>query len=935
MAAPRSFTPAEWSRIDAILDEVLELEPAAREAAIARACAGDATLRAHVEALVAADAGSSTFLETPAAEYAADVVRVASRTTDPDQREGPGDLIGPYRLIREIGHGGMGRVFLASRADGQFDQQVALKLVRGGPSGSEILQRFLRERQILARLQHPNIARLLDGGVTDDGRPYFAMEYVAGEPITSYADAHGLDLQQRLERFTAVCDAVQYAHQNLVVHRDLKPSNTLVTAEGQVKLLDFGIAKVLHHDEDEDGFDATLTRIGSGPMTPEYAAPEQVRGEPVTTATDVYALGALAYELLTGRAAHALTRLTAAEVERVITQQQVELPSQAALKPARLEAGRDGDTDDARAQRVKRRRQLRGDLDTILMQALQKEPARRYPTAGAFVDDIRRYQRGLPIAARRDSFRYRAGKFVRRNAIGVGATVLVLASLVAGLIGTAWQARVASREAAKAREVSRFLSSLFEVADPARANADDISARELLDRGAARIESELSDQPETQADMMLLLGRISRELNLYDRAQTLLDRSLALRQAQTGSTSDEVADVTAELARLALDRGRPDDAERLHREALDVRRRSHGPGHASVATSMRDLAGVLSSRGKYDEAESLLREALVLHERAYGPEHEEIATDLENLQSTLRGRGQHDQAIAAARRCLEMRMKLLGEEHLDTATAKNNLAILLYDKWELAEAERLYREVLAFDKRRLGEVHSNTATVTNNLAFVVRDQGQYDEAERLYRIALDLDKRLFGDEHPYVATVMGNLAAVLLRKGELGESEQLFRGSMEMFKRVYGNAHWRVGSVQGGLATVLATKGDTTAEQQYRAALALLEKALPPRHPQIEPVLIGLGRELTRRNRPAEAEPLLRRALESRSARLGDSDPRTAEAQVRLGVCLTALGKSAEARPLLTAGQERLRTEPLFSLEAQDAAHALTQPVRASRQQDP
>ena len=932
MAAPDSFTPAEWSRIEAILDEVLELEPAERAGAIARACGGDLRLRAQVEALVKADAGSASFLEMPAAEYAAEVVRAASRTDDPDRREAPGDLIGPYRLIREIGHGGMGRVFLASRADGQFEQQVALKLVRGGPSGTEILQRFLRERQILARLQHPNIARLLDGGVTGDGRPYFAMEYVAGEAITAYSDARGLDLNQRLDLFTAVCDAVQYAHQNLVVHRDLKPSNTLVTAEGQVKLLDFGIAKVLHQDDDESIADATLTRIGSGPMTPEYAAPEQVRGEPVTTATDVYALGALAYELLTGRAAHALTRLTAAEVERVITQQPVELPSQAALKPARLKPGaHDGDTDAARAQRLKRRRQLKGDLDTILMQALQKEPARRYASAGAFVDDIRRYQRGLPIAARRDSFRYRAGKFVGRHAIGVGATALVLASLVAGLIGTAWQARVASREAAKAREVSRFLSSLFEVADPARANADDISARELLDRGAARIESELSHQPETQADMMLLLGRISRELNLYDRAQTLLDRSLALRTARTGSASDNVADVTAELARLALDRGRPDEAERLHRGALDVRRRSRGPGHASVATSMRDLAGVVSSRGKYDEAETLLREALVLHERAYGPEHEEIASDLEGLQSTLRGRGQPDQAVAAARRCLEMRVKLLGEDHLDTATAKNNLAILLYDKWQLAEAERLYREVLAFDKRRLGEVHSNTATVTNNLAFVVRDQGQYDEAERLYRTALDLDKRLFGEEHPYVATVMGNLAAVLLRKGQLDESEKLFRGSMEMFKRVYGNEHWRVGSVQGGLATVLATKGDATAEQQYRAALALLEKALPPRHPQLEPVLIGLGRELTRRDRPAEGEPLLRRAFESRSARLGDRDPRTAEAQVRLGICLAALGRNDEARPLLTAGEERVRNEPLFALDAQDAARALTQPGRVSR----
>ena len=920
-----SFTPSEWSRIEAVLDDVLEREPADRPAAIAAACGDDRTLRAHVEALVAADTNASSFLETPAAEYAAAVVRAATEDGDPDRGDRAGDLIGPYRVIREIARGGMGQVFLASRADGQFEQQVALKLVRSGPFGTEILDRFLRERQILARLQHPNIARLLDGGVTADGRPYFAMEYVDGAQITTYCNVRGLDLHQRLDLFTAVCDAVQYAHQNLVVHRDLKPSNTLVTAQGQVKLLDFGIAKVLHQ-EDEGPHDRTLTRLGSGPMTPEYAAPEQVRGEPVTTATDVYALGALAYELVTGRGPHTLTRLTAAEVERVITEREVDRPSQAVAR-GRGEAGEDNAA--ARSRRLKLRRQLKGDLDTILLQALQKEPARRYASAGAFVDDIRRYQRGLPIAARRDSFGYRAGKFVRRNAIGVAAAVLVAASLVAGLIGTAWQARVASREAAKAREVSRFLSSLFEVADPARANADDITARELLDRGADRIESELAAQPDVQAEMMFLLGGISRKLNQYDRAQTLLDRALTLRGG-TARPSDAVADVTGELARLALDRGRPDDAERLHRDALEMRKASQGAGHASVGASMRDLAAVLTSRGKYEEAERLLREALLLHQSIYGPEHEEIASDLEELQSTLRGRGDPGAAVVAARRCLEMRLKLLGADHLDTATAMNNLAILLYDKWELAEAERLYRQVLTFDRRRLREVHSNTATVMNNLAFVLRDQGQYEEAERLYRSALDLDKRLFGAEHPYVATVMSNLATTLLKKGELDEAERLYRGALEMFTQVYGDGHWRVGAVAGGLATVLSLKGDDRAEAMYRDALARLETALQPRHPQLEPVLIGLGRELTRRERPADAEPFLRRAWESRTARLGANDPRTAEAQVRLGMCLAALGRNDEARPLLTAGHERLRNEPLFSLEAQEAARALARSSRTA-----
>jgi eukaryotic-like serine/threonine-protein kinase len=922
---PSSFTPEDWSRVEAILDEVLELPPAERAGALDRACGGDAELRARLDALIAADAGASEFLAAPAMEYAAGLVQAAAAQEPAVDAEHPGDLIGPYRLIREIGHGGMGRVFLADRADGQFEQQVALKLVRFGRTGGEILQRFLRERQILARLQHPNIARLLDGGVTVDGRPYFAMEYVSGKPITAYCDARTLDIRSRLSLFTAVCDAVQYAHQNLVVHRDLKPSNTLVTPEGQVKLLDFGIAKVLHEAEDDDGVEATLTRLGSGPMTPEYAAPEQIRGEPVTTATDVYALGAVAYELLTGRGPHRLSKLTAAEVERAV-ERDIERPSSVVTRGKQTP---DGDVTPqsiarARGSDVRRlRRELNGDLDTIVMRALQKDPSRRYASAGAFVDDIRRYQIGRPIAARRDSVRYRAGKFVRRHALGVTATALVLASLVAGLIGTAWQARVASREAAKAREVSRFLSSLFEVADPARTNAADITARELLDRGASRLETELAHQPDLQADMLLLLGRIYRELGVYDRAQPLLERSLTLHSSTLGRDTDQMADTMSELARLWLDKGRPEDAERLQREVLALRKGLRGRDHPDVGKTLRDLAAVLTSRGKHDEAEKLQREALSLHEARFGTEHAEIANDLEGLQSILRARGQIDTAIGIARRALDMRMKLLGPDHLDTATAMNNLAILLYEKWELPEAERLYRQVLDFDLRRLGEVHPNTATVKNNLAFVLRDRGQYDEAERLYRSALDLDRRLFGEEHPYVATVLNNLATLLATKNSYEESERLFRESLAMFRRVYGDDHWRIGTVKGGLAGVLSATGKAAAEQEYKEALSHLERVLSPQHLLLEPVLVGLGHHLTRRGDAQSAEPYLRRALAARTTRLGDRDPRTAEAQVRLGVCLAALGRAAEARQLLSAGYERLRSEPFFKRDAQEASHLL------------
>jgi serine/threonine-protein kinase len=922
---PTSLSPEQWARIEGILDEVLDLDPAARASALDRACAGDLKLRAHVESLVAADAGAAAFLETPAAEYAAGLVRAASVDGEsPGEQEQPGDRIGPYRLIREIGRGGMGRVFLADRADGQFEQQVALKLVRSGQYGGEIRQRFLRERQILAQLQHPNIARLLDGGVTPDGRPYFAMEYVRGEAITTYCDARALGVDARLDLLIAVCEAVQFAHQNLVVHRDLKPSNTLITPEGQVRLLDFGIAKVLH-EHDEEGAGATLTRLGSGPMTPEYAAPEQVRGEPVTTATDVYALGTLTYELLTGRGPHKLARLTAAEVERAITGRDVERPS-AALGRGGTDDGAGAPAAIAKARGTdlhRLRRQLKGDLDTIVLKALQKDPARRYATAGALVEDLQRYRRRLPIAARPDSVRYRTAKFIRRNAIGVTATALVLASLVAGLIGTAWQARVASREAAKAQEVSRFLSSLFEVADPGRANASQITARELLDRGAARIESDLAAQPDVQAEMMLLLGRLYRQLSVFDRSEQLLEKSLALRRARFGSEHALVADTTAELARLRLEAGHPDDAERLHRETLALRRRLFGRDHPDLAKTMRDLALVLDFRGKYEEAETLQRDALAIDQRHFGPEHVEVADDLEGLQTILRHRGEQEPAIAAARQVLDMRQKLLGPDHLDTATAMNNLAVLFRDKWELHEAERLYREVLAFDLRRLGEMHSNTATVTNNLAYVLRDQGKYDESEKLFRTALGLDQRLFGPRHYYTATVLNNLGSVLYARGSYEESERRFRESLAIFRQVYGDRDWRVGMVQGSIAGVLAAKGDDGAEALYREALGILERALHDKHPQLEPALIGLGRHLTARGKAAEAEPFLRRALNTRAARLGAGDPRTAEAQVRLAACLAALGRTAEARDLLTAGHARLESEPHFRPEAQEAARLL------------
>jgi eukaryotic-like serine/threonine-protein kinase len=831
-----SFDPREWRRVESLLDEAIDLPASERSAFLEHV--EDRTLRDQLATLLAADAADGGLLDQLPQVYPAGLLV-------------PGQRVGPYFIEREIGRGGMGRVFLARRIDGGFDQQVALKVTRAALDDGELVGRFLQERQILARLEHPNIARLIDGGVTADGRPFFAMEYVEGEPITEYCSARQLDVDARLRLFLSVCAAVRHAHQHLIIHRDLKPSNTRVTADGQVKLLDFGIAKLLDPDE----VAPIATRAGWRALTPEYAAPEQVRGERITTATDVYALGALLYELLTGRCPLRFTTYAPSEVERVVCEHQPERPS--ALV-----------------------RRLRGDLEMIVLQALQKDPARRYSSVDAFVDDLERHRSGLPVHARPDGTAYRIGKFLGRHRIGAAASVLVLLALVAGLVGTAWQANVASREAAKAREVSAFLASLFEVSDPALTNAAEITARELLDRGAARIDRDLAGQPDVGAEMMALLGRVYRQLGIYDRAQPLLERSLALRQSVYGAQHVAVASTLADLAALSLDQGRADEAERRHREALAMRGALLGTDHPDVGNSLRDLATALRRLGRYDEAERLQRDALAIHQRHYGPTHAEVASDLDGLGGILRERGQFEPAIATLRQSLAMMEHELGPDHLETNTVMNNLAVALFEKGDLGEAEEFYRRVLDFDLRRLGEEHPNTATVRNNLAFILRLRGEFAEAEALYRAVLDFDRRKLPPNHPYTATVLYNLATVLTERGAYDEAERCVQESLTLFSEIYGGEHWRVHSAMGGLAAVLHAKGGgVTALDLYREALAGLERSLSRDHPQLEPVLIGLGRLLTERGELNQAEPLLRRAVESRVARLGEGDPRTAEAR--------------------------------------------------------
>jgi serine/threonine-protein kinase len=909
-----------WRRVEPILDRALELPPEQRTAFLDQACAGDAVLRMDAEALLDAERRSTEFLEAPAAAFllAADALPMPARPSN------AGTIIGSYRIVRELGAGGMGTVYLAERADGQFDQRVALKLIRGGAASADLVRRFLHERQILARLEHPNVARLLDGGLTPDGAPYFAMEYVDGSPITAYCDALGLPIEARLRLFRAAADAVSYAHRNLVVHRDLKPSNVLVTTGGQVKLLDFGIAKLL--EESDDG--QQLTRSGLYLLTPDYAAPEQVRGGAITTATDVYALGAVLYELLSGHCPHRFDQHTPAEFARVICEQDPVPPSTAVVvaRGAREPTASRGsvaaaDRRDIEPRRLRRR--LHGDLDNIVMKALRKEPERRYPTVDALLEDIARYETGRPVLARRDSVGYRSWKFARRHRAAVAGAAFVLLSLLGGMTTTSRQARVAALESAKAQQVKDFVLDLFELSDPDLSNGAEITARQLLDRGDQRVSEELAGQPALQAEMLAVLGSIDRKLGLYEEAAARFRRALDLERQLHGPRHPNVAARLHDLGNVEIDRSRLEQAEALHREALALRRDLFRPRAPEVARSMAALANALNARGEYEEAERLQRQALAIDREQLGADHAEVANDLENLATILHDRGDYEAAVAAGRETLALRREILGPDHLETATAMNNLAGYLRRRGDLRAADSLYREVLAFDLRRLGPDHPNTATVTNNLAGVLHEEGEYEEAERLYRQVLDFDRRHFGNDHRYTALVLQNLATVLEDRGAFEESERLMREALAINRAVLGEDHPGVAFTLAALAGVLHESGDLdAAEPLYRESLTRLESNLAE-HPRTAAAQVGLGRLLTARGRADQAEPLQRGALRILLASYSEDDRRVVEARHALGESLVAEQRFAEAESVLIASYDRLRQRPDREDLHRDAALAL------------
>ncbi|MFQ5638788.1 MAG: tetratricopeptide repeat protein [bacterium] len=894
-----------WHKIQTLFEKALAAPNEEREAFLIKACDGDRELYKEVLSLLEADANAHSLLDG----LALDAVDFAQEFNLEGQR------IGPYQIVREIGRGGMGAVFLAERAEGDFEQQVAVKLIKRGMDSEQILKRFKSERQILARLEHPNIARLLDGGISNEGLPYFAMEYLEGEPLSAYCDKHKLSVKQRLELFQTVCAAVHYAHRNLVVHRDLKPGNILVSEDGTVKLLDFGIAKVLASDDDNNcpPF-RTLTQTGMHVMTPEYAAPEQVRGEPVTTATDVYALGVVLYELLTGQRPFHFTSQAPAEIEKVICTTEPEKPSTAVgkKKPATRQTRSESaiGTDEISARRATQperlKRQLAGDLDNICLKALKKESERRYTSAEQFLEDIKRYLAGLPVHARPDTFGYRAQKFIHRHK-GALAAVLTVVAMTATLV-VFYTVRLAQErdrarlEARKAEQVSDFLTGLFKVSDPGQSKGKTVTALELLETGASRVQTELAGQPEVQAAMMDVIGHVYRSLGLYREAEAQLKAALQIQEDLTGADSPATAEALISLALLYHDDFDHEKAEQALTRALEIRRQKLTASSPEIAESVHLLAQIHHLKGDYETADSLyqtIQDVLTFENSAA------ILRDYGVLQREL---GNYQKAEALYRKALEFDRKSYGGLHLEVAFDLHDLADALRKQGKLEAAEPLYRQALEMREKLFGEVHPDVGETLNHLARLLSQKGDYQAAEPIARRALQVRKQVYGEENVAVVASSGNLAGTLKAQGSLDEAEQLYRWNHETLLKLVGGEHPYVAASLNSLAGILLAKGELTeAEALYRQSLALHKKALPAGHVNLAHPLLGLGECLVARGEAAAAEPFLRQALTLRSEALGENHWRTSEVQRMLGRCLVELKRFPEAEKLLLTSYQSLR----------------------------
>lgn len=896
------------AQIDAVLKLALEQFDDARERFLDESCGRDTDLRLAVERMLKDCENDNEPLLQPGGGAAGPLWQALARDYSAAFVFQAGDRLGAYRIVRVLGHGGMATVYLAARADGQFEQAVALKVLDMSRNFEVLAARFARERQILARLEHPNIARLIDGGATRSGQPYVVMEYIDGESIDTWCDTRKLGIRERIKLFVDVTSAVQFAHGHLIVHRDIKPSNILVTKDGVPKLLDFGIAKLLDADDA-----LAVTRGALHPMTPEYASPEQVRGQALTTASDVYQLGYLLYFLLTGRSPYPGEQRSVAATVQAICKLDALRPSAAvALQPGdtKYDANWQNAMGIARSTSVDRlQRQLTGDLDNILLKTLQKDPKQRYPSVVHLREDLRRYLEGLPVSARKATFAYRARKFVHRNVAGVTAASLVVISLALGAGVALWQAQEKTREAANAESVKNFVLSLFEQADPEVSQGEAMTVMAMLEQGSARIERELQGQPDTQADLHKVIGNVYLRMGAHDSALRELERALALREARFGPGHPAIAEILADMGHAHARNSDFDEAARVHRQALAIREKQFGIVHELVAASMTSLGEALIYSDRV-EGERLLRDALDMRQEIYGSEHTQVAASHEKLADLLRVKGDLDDAEGHFREAARQEQLLLGPDHPYFAATQNSLAALLVQRGKYAEAEAAARAALDVRRHVYGDDHPLVAVSLSTLAGVMHNQAKFDEAVALYREALTIGRNRLGTGNVRVAHLLVSLAASLHAAGDYAGAEASAAEALALFTGLLGENHLWVAvtlQVRGGLLLELGRLDE--AEADLVRARELTREIWGDKHFQMANVLVDYGKVLLARRELADAEAVLRTAVDLRRSQYGDSSMFVADPAASLGRCLLEAGRLVEAEELLLASYRVLVAE--------------------------
>jgi serine/threonine protein kinase/Tfp pilus assembly protein PilF len=838
-----------WQKVKEIFAAALEREPEQRSAFLGQVCGQDEALLAEIESLLAAHVQSENLSEF-------------SMRAELPQDNQPLQSIGPYRLLEKIGEGGMGQVWLAEQTS-PIQRKVALKLIRAGMYDDSLLQRFQAERQSLALMDHPAIAKVFDAGATSGGQPYFVMEYVAGEPITQYCDRKKLKIRDRLKLFVKVCEGVQHAHQKAIVHRDLKPANILVVEQdGQPvpRIIDFGLAKAITPLVPGE----TLFTQGGGLLgTPGYMSPEQVdpNCRDVDTRSDVYSLGVLLYELLTGFLPFDTKQWKKLPLDQVLRQLREHDPPRPST---RVQSEKSSSTTNAEMRGTDPKHLaslLHGDLDWITLRTMEKDRARRYGSPSELAADIARYLSNEPVLARPANAGYRMRKYVRRHSAALGVSAGLVSLLAGFAVLQAIQLRRITTERDRATRITNFMTGMFQVSDPGEARGNSITVREILDKASRDIDTGLAKDPQLQSQMMYVMGKVYENLGLYPKAQSIFEKALEIQRVAFGPENAETLKTQNELAINFFHEGRFPEAEKNYREVYAIQLRTLGPANPAIAKVRSNLGTLMIREGHYAEAEKILKESLAIQTKTLGPESPEVLVLSLNLASLEISEGHYADAEKMDQETLDLHRRVLGGDHPETLKTMNNMVVILNDEGRFGEAEKLGKETVDSRRRVLGPDHPDTLRSVLNLATSLQAQGHFSEAEEMYRDAIRGRTKALGSDNWETLQTMRSLSMVLLSEGRYAEAEENARSAFEGDRRILGPANPETLESEIDLGAILEKDGHCPeSEKLGRDALDAARTALGPSHPEVANAMYSVSLALACNGHFDEAQDMVQQA---------------------------------------------------------------------------